>query len=502
MELENFNAKQYLANYADLQKAFGTDEEKAKQHYKDFGIKEGRSDIDAQQYLANYTDLQKAFGDDKSAALQHYSQYGKEEGRTDEITDEFKQRVATQAETRRGLQDQLQNLGPDATEDQRESLVQQIIEATPGDRAAQAKRMAEAAQRRSDFVAGKEGATFDAQQYLANYKDLQEAFGDDVEAAKQHYKDFGIKEGRTDTKDKINVEEYLSQYKDLQDAFGTDRQAGLQHYIQYGIKEGRSQQGGVKAPDEAVQSFDAETYLKNYVDLQEAFGDDQQAAKQHFIDYGAREGRTDVAIKKNENDSIVLPIENPNNPGGSKDDDTAPINGGNGGKTPINGGNDGKSPVNGGTDGNGGKSPISGGNGGTDGKSPINGGTDGKTPVSGGTDGKSPVSGGTDGKSPVSGGATTGGGKNTNNDPYRTFTPGENPYRNDGYNEALLKARTEALDKANAQLESNRMKREERESIRQINQREQNRRNNYGGEVNIGDVQGSRGSVRTPGFYD
>ena len=73
MELENFNAKQYLANYADLQKAFGTDEDKAKQHYKDFGIKEGRSDIDAQQYLANYTDLQKAFGSDKSAALQHYS---------------------------------------------------------------------------------------------------------------------------------------------------------------------------------------------------------------------------------------------------------------------------------------------------------------------------------------------------------------------------------------------------------------------------------------------
>ena len=143
--------------------------------------------------------------------------------------------------------------------------------------------MAEAAQRRSDFAAGKEGATFDAQQYLSNYKDLQEAFGDDVEAAKQHYKDYGIKEGRTDTKDKINVEEYLSQYKDLQDAFGTDRQAGLQHYIQHGIKEGRSQQGGTKAPDEAVESFDAETYLKNYVDLQDTFGDDQEAARQHFF---------------------------------------------------------------------------------------------------------------------------------------------------------------------------------------------------------------------------
>ena len=91
--------------------------------------------------------------------------------------------------------------------------------------------MSEASQRRSDFVAGKEGATFDAQQYLSNYKDLQDAFGTDVEKAKQHYKEYGVKEGRTDTKDKINVGEYVSQYKDLQDAFGDDRQKGLQHYI-------------------------------------------------------------------------------------------------------------------------------------------------------------------------------------------------------------------------------------------------------------------------------
>ena len=465
MELENFNAKQYLANYADLQKAFGTDEDKAKQHYKEFGIEEGRSDINAKQYLANYTDLQKAFGDDKGAALQHYGQYGKEEGRTDAITDEFKERVATQAETRRGLQDQLRDLGPDATEDQRQSLVQQIVEATPGDRAAKAKQMAEAAQRRSDFLAGKEGATFDAQQYLSNYKDLQEAFGDDVEAAKQHYKEFGVKEGRTDTKNKINVEEYLSQYKDLQDAFGDDRQAGLQHYIQHGIKEGRSPQGGVKAPDESVQSFDAKTYLENYVDLQDAFGDDEEAARQHFINYGASEGRQDVAIKKtNENGSIELPIENPNNPpGGKKDDDTTPINDGNGGKLPDDNttkpGNDGSTPVNGGT------TPVNGGNGGTTGE-------------------------------------TTGGSKNTNNDPYKTFEPGENPYRNDGYNQALLRAQETLLDKAARKAESNRMKREERKSISQINKREQNKRDNAAGEVNIGDVQGKRGSVKTVGFYD
>ena len=476
MELENFNAKQYLANYADLQKAFGTDEDKAKQHYKDYGMKEGRSDIDAKQYLANYTDLQKAFGDDKGAALQHYGQYGKEEGRTDEITDEFKERVATQAETRRGLQDQLQNLGPDATEDQRQSLVQQIVEATPGDRAAKAKQMAEAAQRRSDFVAGKEGATFDAQQYLSNYKDLQEAFGDDVEAAKQHYKEFGVKEGRIDTKNKINVEEYLSQYKDLQDAFGTDRQAGLQHYIQHGIKVGRSPLGGTKDADESVQSFDAETYLKNYTDLQDAFGDDQEAARQHFINYGASEGRQDVAIKKA--------------------DETGGTGGGTGGTTPINGETGGTTPVNGGTDG--------------ETKPPTQADIDATQSKQIEDLYNSDVDA-TQSKQiedlykmyrEMNESKKTNTTTKTEKDPYKTFTPGENPYRNDGYNQALLRAQETLLDKAARKAESDRMKREERKSIREINKREQNRRDNAAREVNIGDVQGKRGSVRTVGFYD
>ena len=317
MELENFNAKQYLANYADLRKAFGTD--KAKQRRADFVAGKEGATFDAKQYLANYADLREAFGTDEDAARkhfkeygsyegridtdaydkakQHFRDYGKKEGRQDTITDELKQTIDTQRSTRRGLEDQLRNLGSDATEEQRQSLIQQITQATPGDRAAKAKRMAEAAQRRSDFVSGKEGATFDAKQYLANYKDLQDAFGDDVEKAKQHYKEYGAKEGRTDTKDKINVEEYLSQYKDLQDAFGDDRQKGLQHYIQHGIKEGRSQKGGTAAPDEKKQSFDAKTYLANYADLRKAFGKNTDAAQQHYLQYGIKEGRTDRAIE-------------------------------------------------------------------------------------------------------------------------------------------------------------------------------------------------------------
>ena len=84
-----FDAKQYLANYKDLRDAFGSDEEKARQHYKEYGIKEGRTDdesgkiFDARSYLDNYADLREAFGDDEEKARQHYKEYGIKEGRTD-----------------------------------------------------------------------------------------------------------------------------------------------------------------------------------------------------------------------------------------------------------------------------------------------------------------------------------------------------------------------------------------------------------------------------------
>ena len=39
---------------------------------------------------------------------------------------------------------------------------------------------------------------FDSRQYLENYKDLRDAFGNDTEKAKQHYIDFGKDEGITD----------------------------------------------------------------------------------------------------------------------------------------------------------------------------------------------------------------------------------------------------------------------------------------------------------------
>ena len=41
--------------------------------------------FDATQYLANYADLQIAFGDDPAAAAMHFIRVGFDKGRTDEL---------------------------------------------------------------------------------------------------------------------------------------------------------------------------------------------------------------------------------------------------------------------------------------------------------------------------------------------------------------------------------------------------------------------------------
>jgi Ca2+-binding RTX toxin-like protein len=83
----DFNAEGYLARYADLRAAFGTDVVKAFQHYVAYGMSEGRTAVaetpfNALAYIASYPDLIRAFGTDTAAATQHYNQYGRAEGRT------------------------------------------------------------------------------------------------------------------------------------------------------------------------------------------------------------------------------------------------------------------------------------------------------------------------------------------------------------------------------------------------------------------------------------
>ena len=63
-------------------------------HYETFGRAEGREpdNFNAAQYLANYSDLEAAFGNNLDAAAQHYILHGHAEGRTDQasaVTQDF-----------------------------------------------------------------------------------------------------------------------------------------------------------------------------------------------------------------------------------------------------------------------------------------------------------------------------------------------------------------------------------------------------------------------------
>ncbi len=78
-----FDVYGYLASNLDLALAFGTDTERAALHYLQYGLGEGRrtDTFDAGRYLAAHADLRAAFGDDADAAVIHYLTYGAREGR-------------------------------------------------------------------------------------------------------------------------------------------------------------------------------------------------------------------------------------------------------------------------------------------------------------------------------------------------------------------------------------------------------------------------------------
>ena len=79
-----FNATYYVNKYSDLKAAFGNNSTALLNHFKTYGMKEGRQAIatfDVIAYKNRYTDLQKAFGDDLPSYYNHYVQFGYKEGR-------------------------------------------------------------------------------------------------------------------------------------------------------------------------------------------------------------------------------------------------------------------------------------------------------------------------------------------------------------------------------------------------------------------------------------
>ncbi len=74
---------------------------------------------------------------------------------------------------------------------------------------------------------------------------------------------------------------YADQYKDLKNAFGYNESALFNHFVNYGMAEGRS----------ASPVFNAKYYFQTYGDLRAAYGNNYLELCNHFINFGCNEYR-------------------------------------------------------------------------------------------------------------------------------------------------------------------------------------------------------------------
>lgn len=74
--------------------------------------------------------------------------------------------------------------------------------------------------------------------------------------------------------------DYLASYSDLLTGIGPDQQAAWDHFFNFGAREGRS-----------ADVFNNFQYIGSYNDLIDAFGTNQDAAAEHYVRFGFSEGR-------------------------------------------------------------------------------------------------------------------------------------------------------------------------------------------------------------------
>jgi hypothetical protein len=132
---------------------------------------------------------------------------------------------------------------------------------------------------------------FDVNGYFARNQDIAAYFANDKYGAWLHYYNYGVFEGRTFDANFIAAE-YLELNPDLKAAGGGDLQGAMMHWLSWGHPV-EDRMGRVPI------GFDVNNYLLRYPDLAAAFSGVSPLAVrnvavwQHFLDYGAAEGRSD-----------------------------------------------------------------------------------------------------------------------------------------------------------------------------------------------------------------
>lgn len=241
-----FDADYYIAKYADIRAAYGSNEEKALEHFVNYGMAEGRQgcvSFSVKAYRAKYVDLRQIYGYDFKSYYFHYMNYGENEGRTSGTS---------------------------------EVIINGITVWNGVDYS----------------------AVYNYKYYVGRYRDIANAYGNDDYAVLAHFVNYGMAEGRQG-KDSFDVASYYNAYPDLRSAYGKDMKQYYLHYMYYGRAEGRCSVGvtslnGYVTIYNGVNYaavYDYNDYISRYADIKAAYGNDDQAVLAHFVKYGMAEGR-------------------------------------------------------------------------------------------------------------------------------------------------------------------------------------------------------------------
>ena len=129
----------------------------------------------------------------------------------------------------------------------------------------------------------------DAANFLSNDEGLKKLGVADATGIAQY---FGLKKEKPEEYSAVfDAAYYADRYPDLKTAFGNDDSALLQHFIQYGMAEGR----------QGSSQFDVYSYKNLYPDLRAAFGNNLKSYYMHYISSGKAEGRKATGVNTLQN---------------------------------------------------------------------------------------------------------------------------------------------------------------------------------------------------------
>ena len=296
-----FDATYYADRYSDLKEAFGYNKSQLKLHWLNFGIKEGRTAspvYDPAYYVKKYSDLKSAYKTDYEALYNHFINFGINEGRVASKYFDVNYYISNNSDVKKAYYSSksysLVHFMTFGINEGRVASSSFNVISYYNSQSSYTKKqlgttyikyfaLADGGSPINDSPIDITNYLFDAKFYADKYSDLKEAFGYNESLLKQHYEEFGKREGRS-ASPVFDPVYYINKYSDLKSAFGKDYVSAYNHFINFGIDEGR----------QASSTFNVVEYINNYSDLKAEFGPNFSKALQHYMQFGINEGRKGV----------------------------------------------------------------------------------------------------------------------------------------------------------------------------------------------------------------